>query len=108
MTRFFGQRWDAPIVNDARQVPNLLGEPCLLCDHTSKPDDQGFIRPHVFEDGNVGFMPVHRGCEMATAIGHLFGLCSCTGSDDIYERGRELVRRDDTGQLKPVDPGRTA
>jgi hypothetical protein len=80
ITRFFGQRWDAPIVNDARQVPNLLGEPCLLCDRTIKPDDQGFIRPHVFEDGNVGFMPVHRGCEMATR--------SATCSDSVAARDR--------------------
>jgi len=86
--RFFGERWDAPNVDDAVQRPTPVGEPCVL-----------FIRPHVFEDGTVGFSAVHRGCEMGTTIGHYFGVCSCTGWDDLYERGREIVRRADAGQL---------
>jgi hypothetical protein len=30
------------------------------------------------------------------------------GWDDIYERGQELIRRDDEGLLKPVGSERTA
>jgi hypothetical protein len=50
----------------------------------------------------------HRGCDMAVTIGHLFGICSCTGWDDIYERGQKLVRRDNEGLLKPIESETTA
>ena len=110
MTSFFGQRWNAPVVDDGPdvlQVPTPVGEPCSACNRKIEEGDQGFIRPHVFADGNVGFMPVHRGCEMGTTVGHYFGLCSCTGWDDLYGRGKELVRRADTGELVPVEAGTT-
>jgi hypothetical protein len=53
-------------------------------------------------------LPVHRGCDMAITIGHLFGICSWTGWDDIYERGLELIRRDNEGLLKPIESETTA
>jgi hypothetical protein len=104
MTIFFGQRWDAPIVDRARFVPTPVGQVCYLCDRPIHRGDQGFIRPLITENGPDRNLPVHRGCDMAVTIGHLFGICSCTGWDDIFERGQELIRRDDAGTLKADEP----
>jgi hypothetical protein len=108
VTVFFGERWDALILDYAQPAPTPVGVGCYLCDRPIHAGDQGFIRPSITENGPCGNFPVHRGCEMATTIGHLFGICSCTGWDDIYERGQELIRRDDEGMLKPVGPKITA
>ena len=102
---FFGQRWDAPIVDDADQVPPPVG---YACDHLIEPEDQGLIRPYFDANEKVTLKPVHRGCEMGMIVGHHFGLCSCTGWDDLYERGRELVRRADAGQLTTSRSGQTS
>jgi hypothetical protein len=107
MTDFFGKRWDAPIVDNARYVPTPVGQVCYQCDRPIERGDQGFIRPLITE-GEAGLRPIHRGCDMATTVGHIFGLCNCTGWNDIYERGRELVRRADAGLLVAVSPGPVA
>jgi hypothetical protein len=104
MTIFFGESWGAPILDHARQSPTPIGELCYLCERPIEDSDQGFIRPLITEDGPGGDLAVHRGCDMATTIGHLFGVCGCTGRDDIYERGQELVRRDEAGSLKADEP----
>jgi hypothetical protein len=57
----------------------------------------------VRADESVDYLPIHRGCNMAPIVGHIFGLCSCTGWDDIYDRGQELVRRADAGELKVIN-----
>jgi hypothetical protein len=108
MTIFFGERWNAPIVDHARKAPTPIGVPCYQCERPIQEDDQGFVRPLITESGPSGNLPIHRGCDMAVTIGHLFGLCSCTGWNDIYERGQELVRRSEVGELKPVEPRSTA
>src|SRR5687767_9349030 len=107
MTVFFGERWDAPIVDHARQAPTPQGQACYLCDRAIEADDQGFIRPLFTESGQAEDLAVHRGCDMATTIGHIFGLCSCTGWE-TYEAGQELVRRSEAGELTPVEPRSTA
>ena len=104
MTIFFGERWDAPIVDHARQESTPVGTACYLCKRAIAAGDQGFIRSLFTEKGLAGDLAVHRGCDMATSIGHLFGICSCTGWEDIYERGQELVRRDHAGTLKAFEP----
>jgi hypothetical protein len=108
VTVFFGGHWDAPILESAQSAPTPVGVTCYLCDRPIHHGDQGFIRPLITENGPGGNLPVHRGCDMAVTIGHLFGICSCTGWDDIYERGQELVRRDDASELTPGAPGSTA
>jgi hypothetical protein len=108
VTIFFGDHWGARILEYAQSAPTPVGVACYLCDGPMQRGDQGFIRPLITENGPRGNLPVHRGCDMAVTIGHLFGICSCTGWDDIYERGQELVRRDDAGGLTPVAPGSTA
>jgi hypothetical protein len=104
-TQFFGKRWDAPIVDDAEQVLTPVGLTCYDCGHAIEANDQGFLRPYVYaadEDGPLiaELRPIHRGCDMAGVAGHVFGVCSCTGWDDYYEAGKELVRRADAGLLK--------
>jgi hypothetical protein len=104
VTGFFGEPWGAPILDYVRSVPTPIGLVCYLCDHPIQRGDQGFIHPLITENGPCGNLPVHRGCDMAVTIGHLFGICSCTGWEDIYERGQELVRRDEAGLLKVHEP----
>jgi hypothetical protein len=104
VTVFFGDHWGAPILDYAQSAPTPVGVACYLCDRPIHRGDQGFIRTVITENGPGGNLPVHRGCDMATTIGHLFGICSCTGWDDIYERGEELVRRDEAGLLKADEP----
>jgi hypothetical protein len=79
MTVFFGEHWGAPILEYAQSAPTPLGVACYLCDRPIHRGDQGFIRPLITENGPSGNLPVHRGCDMAVTIGHLFGICSCTG-----------------------------
>lgn len=98
---FFGPRWDAPMLDQASAVETPVGKPCLTCRRLIEPGDQGVVLP-VGGLNSVVFAPIHRGCEMATTVGHIFGLCSCTGWNDVYERGQELVRRDEAGTLVPV------
>jgi hypothetical protein len=104
-TQFFGERWDAPIVDDAEQVLTPVGLPCYDCGHAIEANDQGFLRPYVSQgdlDGTfkAELRPIHRGCDMAGSAGHVFGVCSCTGWDDHYEAGKELIRRADAGILQ--------
>jgi hypothetical protein len=97
-----------PIVDHAQEAPTPIGVPCYQCERPIQEDDQGFIRPLITENGLAKDLAIHRGCDMATTIGHLFGICSCTGWDDIYERGLELVRRSEVGELRPDEPWSTA
>ena len=103
MTIFFGDHCGAPILEYAQPAPTPVGVACYHCDRPIHHGDQGFIRPLITENGPAGKLPVHRGCDMATTIGHLFGICSCTGWDDIY--AGPAGRR---GLLKPVGPKITA
>jgi hypothetical protein len=104
MTDFFGERWNVPIVDHAQHAPTQSACLAISVNVPIRRGDQGFIRPLITEHGPAGNLPVHRGCDMAVTIGHLFGICSCTGWEDIYERGQELARRDDAGILKVDEP----
>ena len=84
--------------------PPPLGVPCYQCERPIQEDDQGFVGPLITEKGLAKDLAIHRGCDMATTIGHLFGISSCTGWDYIYERGQELVRRSEAGLLKAHEP----
>lgn len=107
ITQFFGERWNAPIVDPGplvAQVETPVGQECYMCDRPIIDGDQGFLRwcTGAGPDPDTlisNLRPVHRGCDMATSIGHMYGLCSCTGWDDIYERGVELIRRLDAGEV---------
>lgn len=98
-TAFFGPRWDAPVVDHADQVATPVGEPCALCDRPIVDGDQGTLGVHLDTDGPRA-APIHRGCLLGDTMGHYFGVCSCTGWDDLFERGEELVRRVDARTLR--------
>lgn len=101
---FFGEPWDAPILEDATQLPEVPWyAACLRCDEMIGPDDQGFVRPYVGGDLDprylVGVGPsyqlhaVHRECDLASVVGHAMGVCSCTGYGFDRESAREVLRR---------------
>lgn len=92
MTAFFGERWDAPRVDDATQVPTPVGDPCLYCTEPIEADDRGVLMPYVdrVEDGVVvgGVAPVHMECDLRMGIGtaeHLRGDCACSKPDVVHE-----------------------
>jgi hypothetical protein len=57
LTVFFGKRWNAPIVDEARQEPTPVGAACYLCERAIRADDQGFIRPLSPRTDLLGILP---------------------------------------------------
>jgi len=108
-TLFFGERWDAPMVDDAQQVPTPIGLACFNCTEPVVEGDRGLIRTVVrMVDGEpVGSAePTHAECDLIGVMGHQMGVCSCTGYDTTTraaaqvlwqrigeERGRDLADR---------------
>lgn len=80
---FFGERWDAPMVDGAEQVPTPVGRPCTACTERIEPGDRGLMRccVRMGADGKPQgtLEPVHTECDMLGVIGHQYGVCSCTG-----------------------------
>lgn len=110
MTTFFGEPWDAPIIEDATQLPEVpTYAACLRCDEMIGEHDQGFVRPHVGDLPDLRYLvgvglgysltAVHRECELASVVGHAVGVCSCTGYDESRESAREVWRRVRAGAL---------
>lgn len=97
---YFGDPWDAPVIDSGTPTETPVGQECCRCGRPVAEGDQGIVVPHLADDGSSSPTPAHRGCFMADTMGHIFGLCRCTGWDDVYEAGRELVRRADAGELK--------
>lgn len=89
---YFGEKWDAPNTDNADRASTPVGAECDVCQRKIRMGDQGFLIP----------TPAHRGCLMATTTGHMFGICGCTGFEDTYEAGMEIIRRHDAGTLKMV------
>ncbi len=86
---YFGQPWDAPAVEGARQAPTPVGKPCAWCGVPVADGDQGFLVGCARRDdagkiyGTVE--PFHRECQLRSVIGspaHLDGGCSCHGGQD--------------------------
>lgn len=84
-TLFFGERWDAPIVDEATPTPTPVGKLCYQCSEPVENGDRGFIRTTVRmgDDGKLvgSAEPVHAECDMSGVIGHQVGVCHCTGYD---------------------------
>lgn len=82
---YFGEPWGAPMLDGARCVPAPVGDPCLVCDEPITLGDQGLVRVYVKARGErvqaQKLAPVHAECEALGVVGHLFGVCSCTGFD---------------------------
>jgi hypothetical protein len=58
---FFGQRWDAAIVDEAVPVPTPVGELCMYCREAVQEGDQGTI--------NAGGWIGHRECGLRNVLG---------------------------------------
>jgi len=119
MTRYFGERWDAPIVADdpdALGCDTPVGVRCLECDEPIVQGDQGFLRPFMHGRGWQGegwivaslgeeasVTAVHRECDLLGIVGHMVGVCSCTDYAGFGVRGRAAARevqaRVDRGEL---------
>ncbi len=91
-TVFFGERWDAPIVDHAMPAPTPVGQLCYDCGEPVEDGDRGFLRCVVRAgaDGQTcGVVePVHAECDLRSVLGHTVGICPCTG----YERTRDAAR----------------
>jgi hypothetical protein len=79
VTFFFGERWDAPIVDDARQVATPAGASCYDCAEPIEDGDRGFVRATVLADGTGQIGYVHAECDLRSTCGCMAGLCGCTG-----------------------------
>lgn len=77
MNPYFGEKWDAPATDDARQVPTPVGEECIGCGLPVEDGDRGFLMGRLGADGSTAEVPHHRECQIASTIGHLVGVCSC-------------------------------
>lgn len=80
-TLFFGERWDAPAVDDATQVATPVGASCLWCDEEIVDGDRGFMRAAVTQTG-ADLRAEHRECgfrAVVGSIGHLLKVCHCYG-----------------------------
>lgn len=105
MTVFFGDRWDAPIVDPpATQMATPVGEPCYSCQESIVPGDQGVARTMIGADAVASLGFIHRECDLLGAVGHMVGCCSCVSwSGTRRELARECERRWALGVLISTD-----
>lgn len=96
-TLFFGARWDAPMVDTAVQVPTPVGQACYVCGDPIADGDRGLVRGRIRTDGDGkpagSAMPVHAECDMLGVIGHLYGVCGCSGHGSTRAAGLLLLER---------------
>lgn len=93
---WFGERWDAPAVEDGEQFPEV---PTYVkcsgwCDEQIQDGDQGYLIPLLGAVPDPEYLvgvasgatltAVHRECLLATTVGHMVGVCVCRG----FERNR--------------------
>lgn len=106
-TLFFGERWDAPIVDHATQTKTPIGENCYACSEPIEPGDRGFIRGVVRVNGEGqpygSTEPVHAECDMRGTVGHTVGVCHCTGYDDSRATAKEVWRRVGERRGRPLE-----
>lgn len=82
-TKYFGERWNVPMLEDAEEHDTPVGDPCAHCDQAIRRGQQGIYRLHLEADGNH-WRPVHRECDVRSVVGgyyHLLGDCICHGGD---------------------------
>jgi hypothetical protein len=105
-TYYFGERWDAPLVDEAKQVPTPVGQTCYACGELIAEGDRGLMRGcmRLGEDGQpVGSIePVHVECDLRSVLGHQMGVCPCTGhgssrADALLTLDRLNAQRADDG-----------
>lgn len=91
-TVYFGPRWDAPLLDDPDdgspapiQVATPVGDPCYVCTGKIAEGERGLVRAgaKVGDNGKPVAIKlfVHTECEMLGVIGHVYGVCTCSGWD---------------------------
>jgi hypothetical protein len=114
VTFFFGDRWDAPQVDDATQVDTPVGQSCLFCAEPIEPGDRGLLRHYVRDIGPTdvdGIGPVHMECDLRMGLGivaHLEGRCSCAGAPAVEPPGRPSFRVEARETLTWINARRAA
>lgn len=88
---FFGEPWDAPVIDDAQETVTPVGEPCMHCEEPIVMGDRGFLLSGMFSEGNVlvsRFQAIHRECMLRMSLGpvsHLEKRCMCYGGQEHDE-----------------------
>lgn len=94
MSLFFGERWDAPMVDDATQVPTPVGQLCLDCQEPILDGERGVVTPVITlpdsdligrypsqEVPGAGYgvviAPQHLECHLRSSMSHIYGQCHC-------------------------------
>lgn len=83
---YFGEKWDAPLVDDGVLIDTPVGLLCLYCHEGIRIGDRGLMR-FVGSQDEAGkpvavMLPVHQECDLRMALGslaHLRGECRCHG-----------------------------
>jgi hypothetical protein len=81
---YFGKAWDAPITDNAQQVPTPVGTPCLLCEVEIQEGDRGVMVGYWGPQG-ASVAPIHIECQFRSVMGganHIKGTCHCSGGPD--------------------------
>jgi hypothetical protein len=82
---YFGVPWDAPLLDDARQVPTPVGAVCLECVDPIEDGDRGLLMalmvaaPGESINGSRGWNagPVHLECHLRSTMSHVVRQCRC-------------------------------
>lgn len=106
MSAYFGRPWGVPALEGAAWIPTPTGAACLHCGEAIAGDDRGWLCAVVaVVDGEPlgSDAYVHAECDLIGTLGHVFGVCSCTGYDTSKrDTGRELWRRAISGSSAPA------
>jgi hypothetical protein len=107
---YFGEWWDVPAMEGAVRVPETpTYARCLRCHEHFAEGDQGTLTPTigvVDPEYLVGVGSAftitgqHRECSLAGIVGHMVGVCSCTGYGHDRTAAREVLRRVEAGALE--------
>lgn len=99
---FFGDPWDAPACDYARQAATPVGEQCLYCTEQIVEGDRGWFTA-VISKGKALPAFTHIECEMLATMGHTYDVCSCTGYGHDRAAARELWRRVGVRRGRPLE-----
>lgn len=106
MNFFFGERWDAPVVDDAAPTATPVGALCYACGEPIEDGDRGFVRVVVRWDRDgvaLPVEPVHAECDLRSLVGHDLGICPCGGYDASRASARLVWQRVGEQRGRPVE-----
>ena len=107
VTLFFGERWDAPVVDDAVPTPTPVGQVCYDCCEPVVDGDRGFVRVVARMVGGKltggSAEPVHAECDLRSVVGHDVGICPCTGYDRTRASAKLVWERVGQQRGRPLE-----